>query len=206
MFKERLRAAVVSQFIHPRGLWGRLAGWEMALRPSNRRRSAWAVELLDVGPTDRVLEIGFGPGIAIRELTRRANEGHVFGLDHSKEMLRQATNRNARAVRAGLVDLRLGSVEHLPDFRGPLDRVLAVNNLGMWPDPDQVLKNLRKLIPSRGRIAIVSQPRCPGATSETTKQVGREVTDRLQLAGFVGVRSETLALSPPVVCVLGDAT
>jgi hypothetical protein len=60
-FKEALRKAVVSQFIRPRGFGGWLAGWEMALRPSNRTRNAWAVRLLEVGPTDRVLEIGFGP-------------------------------------------------------------------------------------------------------------------------------------------------
>jgi ubiquinone/menaquinone biosynthesis C-methylase UbiE len=202
--KERVIGAVVSQFGYPRGFWGRLAGWEMALRPSNRHRNAWVVDLLNVRPTDRVLEVGFGPGIAIRELSRRANEGRVFGLDHSNEMLRQATKRNARAVRAGLVDLRLGSAEHLPAFEEPLNKVLAVNNMGMWADPDRVLKELRALISNGGRIAIVSQPRCPGATSETTRQVGRDVADRLRLAGFVDIRSETLALSPPVVCVLGE--
>jgi ubiquinone/menaquinone biosynthesis C-methylase UbiE len=163
------------------------------------------VDLLNVRPTDRVLEVGFGPGIAIRELSRRANEGRVFGLDHSNEMLRQATKRNAPAIRAGLVDLRLGSAEHLPAFEAPLNKVLAVNNMGMWPDPDRVLKELRALMSNGGRIAIVSQPRCPGATSETTRRVGRDVAERLRLAGFVDIRSEILALSPPVVCVLGEA-
>jgi ubiquinone/menaquinone biosynthesis C-methylase UbiE len=203
--KERVIAAVVSQFVCPRGFWGRLAGWEMALRPSNRRRNAWAVDLLSVRPTDRILEIGFGPGIAIRELSRQAKEGQVIGLDHSRAMLRQATRRNARSVRVGLVDLRVGSAEHLPDFEQPFDRVLAVNNIGMWLDPDLVLKELRRLISTGGRIAIVSQPRLPGATSETTKRLGREIAERLRLAGFVDIRSETLALSPPVVCVLGHS-
>jgi protein-L-isoaspartate O-methyltransferase len=37
--------------------------------------------LLDVQPDDRVLEIGFGPGLAIRELSRVAHEGYICGLD-----------------------------------------------------------------------------------------------------------------------------
>jgi hypothetical protein len=41
----------------------------MAHRPSNAQRNRWVVSLLDVQPTDRVLEIGFGPGIAIQELS-----------------------------------------------------------------------------------------------------------------------------------------
>jgi ubiquinone/menaquinone biosynthesis C-methylase UbiE len=76
----------------------------MAHRVSNRRRSAWAVSLLDVQRNDRVLEIGFGAGIAIREVSARAPEGYVCGLDHSAVMVQQAAKRNAEAVRRGQVD------------------------------------------------------------------------------------------------------
>ncbi|HEX6711367.1 MAG TPA: hypothetical protein VF068_13640 [Rubrobacter sp.] len=55
----------------------------MALRSSNRKRNAWADDLLGVEPTDRVLEIGFGLGIAVRELSRRARHCLVCGVDHS---------------------------------------------------------------------------------------------------------------------------
>ena len=202
---ESIRTSVVSQFVRPRGFFGRLAGWEMALRSSNRRRNTWAVDLLDVRPTDRVLEIGFGPGIAIRELSRRATQGYVCGLDHSEEMLRQAKKRNRQAVRAGRVDLRLASADRLPAFDRPFDRILAVNNFGMWQDPIECLKKLRLAMASGARIAIVSQPRCPGATAETTAHAGREIGERLGQAGFTDISSETLALSPPVVCVLGTA-
>jgi SAM-dependent methyltransferase len=84
----------------------------MARRPSNRKRNVWAVGLLEVGPGDRVLEIGFGPGLAIRELSRLATRGCVCGIDHSAEMVRQARRRNARAVRAGVLNTtpQLGSV------------------------------------------------------------------------------------------------
>src|SRR2546430_13477270 len=105
------RKGVVSRVTRPRGGGGRVVGWEMALRSSNRQRNVWAGGLLGVEPTDRVLEIGFGPGIAIRELSRRATHGLVCGVDHSAVMVRQAIRRNADAVRAGRVDLRLGSAE-----------------------------------------------------------------------------------------------
>src|SRR5262245_48388035 len=170
--------AIRSQFRQPRGFAGWLAGWEMALRSSNRQRNMWAVGLLGVEPADRVLEIGFGPGIAIRALSRRATRGLVCGVVHSAVMVRQATRRNAAAVRAGRVDLRLGSAEQLPE--------------------------IQRLMRRGGRIAIVSQPRCPGATGETTVAAGREIAARLTAAGFTGIRSELLALRPPVVCVIGE--
>jgi ubiquinone/menaquinone biosynthesis C-methylase UbiE len=99
-----------------------MAGWLMAYRSSNRQRNVWVVSLLDVQRDDRVLEIGFGPGIAIRELARLAADGRVCGIDHSEVMLRQASRRNADAIRRGAVDLRLGSVDALPDFDAPFDR------------------------------------------------------------------------------------
>jgi SAM-dependent methyltransferase len=202
--KQKLARAIRSQFMRPRGFAGWLVGWEMALRSSNRKRNVWAVGLLGVEPTDRVLEIGFGPGIAIRELSRRATHGLVCGVDHSDVMVRQATRRNADAVRAGRVDLRCGSAEHLPAFAEPFDKVLAVNNMGMWRDPDDRLQELHSLLRPGGRIAIVSQPRCPGATAETTVAAGREIATRLTGAGFTCIRSDTLALKPPVVCVIGE--
>jgi SAM-dependent methyltransferase len=203
-WKQKLAMAIRSQFMRPHGFAGWLVGWEMALRSSNRQRNVWAVGLLGVEPTDRVLEIGFGPGIAIRELSRRATHGLVCGVDHSEVMVRQATRRNAEAVRAGRVDLRCGSAEHLPAFAEPFDKVLAVNNMGMWREPDEGLKALHRLMRPGGRIAIVSQPRCPGATAETTAAAGREIAARLTAAGFMGIRSDTLALKPPVICVLGE--
>jgi SAM-dependent methyltransferase len=203
---QKLAIAIRSQFMQPRGFVGWLVGWVMALRSSNRERNLWAVELLKVEPTDRVLEIGFGPGIAIQELSRWATQGFVWGIDHSEVMVRQATQRNLDAVRAGRVDLRCGSVEHLPAFEKPFDKVLAVNNMGMWREPIERLKEIHTLMRPGGRIAIVSQPRCPGATAETTVAAGHEIVAHLTEAGFTHIRSNTLALKPPVVCVIGEVS
>lgn len=200
--KQRIICRVVAQFHQPRGVSGRLVGWTMAARASNRKRNAWVVSLLDIGRTDRVLEIGFGPGIAIRESAARAVEGTVCGVDHSEVMLRQACRRNAKALRAGRVDLRLGTADRLPNFDDRFDKILAVNSMGFWNDPDRCLESLRTLLRADGRIAIASQPRCPGATVETSTKAGDDIAKRLVDAGFSAVEIETLPLDPPVVCVM----
>src|SRR5215218_11466850 len=144
--RQRVESRVRAQFGRPRGLAGRVAGWIMAHRSSNRRRNSWAVSLLDVQPDDRVLEIGFGPGLAILELSRIAHEGYVCGLDHSELMSRQARRRNADGVQRGVVDLRVGSVDALPAFDAPFDKVLAVNASLFWGEPDARLAQLRRLL------------------------------------------------------------
>jgi hypothetical protein len=92
----------------------------------------------------------------------------------------------------------------LPAFEEPLDAILAVNSLGFWPEPAQRLVELAALLRPGGRIAIASQPRCPGATSETSAEAAREIQNLLHEAGFAQVRVETLNLNPPVVCVIAN--
>jgi len=193
---------VIGQAHHPRGAAGSVNGWMFAHRPSNRQRNRWVVSVLGVQPADQILEIGFGPGVAVAELVR-AGAGHVYGIDHSAVMLRQASRRNAAAIRAGRVTLIDASVDQLPDaLGGPFDAILAVNSLGFWPAPAERLAELRRRLAPGGRIAIASQPRCPGAKAATTGNAAREIEDLLRSVGFTQLRTETLRLDPPVACVL----
>jgi ubiquinone/menaquinone biosynthesis C-methylase UbiE len=202
--KRAVIAVIVGQFGHPRGMAGSLAGWVMAHRPSNRQRNRWVVSLLDVQPTDRVLEIGFGPGLAIAELARRVvDAGHLYGVDHSDVMLRQASRRNAAAIADGRVKLSMAPVDQLPpSLDGPFDAILTVNSFGFWPAPKERLHELRQRLRPGGRIAIASQPRCPGATASTSRNAAREIEALLQDAGYTRMTTETLDLDPPVVCIL----
>src|SRR5512142_262892 len=172
---------VVGQAHHPRGAAGRVTAWEMAHRPSNRQRSSWVVSLLGVQPADKVLEIGFGPGLAIAELAR-AGAGHVYGIDHSGVMLRQASRRNAAAIRAGRVTLIRASVDQIPPaFHGPFDAILAVNSLAFWPAPAERLAELRRRLAPGGRIAIASQPRGHGGHVPQRRPRDREPAERRRL-------------------------
>jgi ubiquinone/menaquinone biosynthesis C-methylase UbiE len=203
--KQALIRPVVRQFGSPRGLGGSLAGWVMGHRASNVRRNEWVVETLALQPTDRVLEVGFGPGIAIRALARAAPQGRVLGVDASPVMLRQASRRNVDAIRSGVVRLTCAPVDALPQFDEPFDAMVAVNTVGFWPEPAARLAELRHLLRRGGRIAVASQPRCPGATAETSRQAAREIEYQLTQAGFTDARVETLDLDPPVVCVIATS-
>jgi len=82
------------QFEKPSGVLGWLTGQIMSHRMSNIDRNLWTVSLLSPKPDDTILEIGFGPGVAIDAITGRIPKGKVIGLDHSIVMLNEATKRN----------------------------------------------------------------------------------------------------------------
>jgi SAM-dependent methyltransferase len=201
--QQRVVSNIVDQFRRPRGVGGRVAGWVMAHRSSNRERNAWVVGLLDLSPADRVLEIGFGPGVTIAEAARRITAGTVHGVDHSPLMLRQATRRNREAVERGQVVLELGTAEALPKFDAPFDAIHAVNSHQFWNGLPHRARALRELLRPGGRLAIGYQPRHPGATDDHARQAAAELADLLEEAGFARVHVDTLRLSPMVTCVTG---
>jgi ubiquinone/menaquinone biosynthesis C-methylase UbiE len=198
--RQRLMRSLAKQFGNPHGALGRVAGWVMGRRTSNVRRSRWAVELLDLQPGERLLEVGCGPGVAIAAASTRGNA--VVGVDRSAVMIGQARRRNNGAVRSGRVELVTAPVEDLPDFDEPFDKVLAVNTVGHWDDPLDGLTALRRVMRSGGRIAVVTQPRRAGATAADSLAAADTTAGLLGKAGFDEVRIETLELDPPAVCAL----
>ena len=193
----------IAQFHRPTGAIGHVVGWIMGRRSSNAARSRWAVRLLDVQPAERVIELGCGPGVGIAALAARATGGLVVGVDHSRVMIGQAGRRNQAAIRAGRVRLIHAPVESMSVGGGPFDAALAVNTVGMWHDPAGPLREVARLLRPGGRIALVSQPRCPGATAATSDAAAKELAGLLTKAGFEQLRTEMLDLDPPAACVLG---
>jgi ubiquinone/menaquinone biosynthesis C-methylase UbiE len=198
------RNAIVRQFGKPSGPLGLLVGLIMRLRPSNRVRNSRTLGLLDLRAEDRILEVGFGPGIAVARAAELVTTGKVVGIDHSALMLRQARRRNAKAIRAGRVELLLGSADALPRFEGRFDKVMAVNVYMFWKDPVSVLRGLRQVMNPGGVVALTLQPRNRGATTNDTRLAAERMTASLLAAGFGEVRTEILEMTPvAAACVLG---
>ena len=54
---------------------------------ANRRPNRAAIDALDIRPAEEILELGFGPGDAIKALAALAPRGWIYGIDKSSLML-----------------------------------------------------------------------------------------------------------------------
>lgn len=202
--RRALRTLMRAQFGRPSGILGTIVGTIMANAPSNQDRIRWTIAQLDLQSHDRVLEIGFGPGYAVKEACKILQNGFFAGVDHSAVMVRQATKRNSIAVRKGIVDLRHGSVSNLPAYSEPFNKIFTINSIHFWTDPIARLAELRELMQPGGMIAVTLQPRSRGSSSDTTDAIGKELVANLGKAGFRQVRLETRPASPaPIACAIG---
>jgi protein-L-isoaspartate O-methyltransferase len=91
-----IRHVLRRMFGRPQGALGRLGGLIMAR--TNADCAAWVAELLEIEPGDSVLEVGFGPGIAIQRVSELAPAGNVAGIDQSREMVEQAYRSKTTAL------------------------------------------------------------------------------------------------------------
>jgi ubiquinone/menaquinone biosynthesis C-methylase UbiE len=69
-------------------------------------------------------------------------------------MLAMARRRNHAQIEAGLVELRLGTVDHLPFDEDTFDAAMAINCLHLWPDPVCGMKELARTLKPGGRFAV----------------------------------------------------
>jgi ubiquinone/menaquinone biosynthesis C-methylase UbiE len=174
---------LMQMFGRPKGLLGRLGG--IILARTKRDFTQWVIPLLEVQSDSKVLEVGFGPGVAIQILAATASTGSVAGVDYSQEMVEQATTRNAKAIpqsggyanAAGIVQLYYGSVEKLPFADDTFDKALAINSMQVWSDEMAGLREMRRVMVGGGKIAL--------AFTSAAGQSSTGLTEMLTAAGFI---------------------
>lgn len=149
-------AILRNSFGRPKGLLGKIGG--RILARTNRICAVWVVDLLGVEPGERVIEIGFGPGVGLELLASAAPSAKIAGADVSEEMLRQAATRNKAAIENGQIELRLSSAENLPFPDRSFDKALSINSLHIWPDPAAGLREVWRVMKPDGRLAFAFTP------------------------------------------------
>jgi ubiquinone/menaquinone biosynthesis C-methylase UbiE len=140
-----------NMFCQPKGMLGRIGGQLMS---QDRWLPAWVLDLLQVQPSDVVLEVGSGPGRGLELAAIRAHKGRIVGLDLSETMLAVAHRRNRARIEVGQIELRLGSVDQLPFAEATFDKAMTMNSLHLWPDSVAGLREIRRTLRPGGRMAI----------------------------------------------------
>lgn len=192
---------LISQFHRPRGPFGTLVGRIMSSRGSNVDRNLLLVDMLDLEPGHRVLEIGPGPGVALAEAARRVTTGHLVAVDHSQLMLRQTADRNRDGLRDGRLTLIHRAVDELPGDLVDFDRIWAMNCWHFWSYQEATVADLARRLRPGGMLLIGHQPR-GGATG--TDAARRCLRDQFADAGLTGIDDRIATdLDPPVAYVRG---
>jgi SAM-dependent methyltransferase len=143
---------ISQQFSMPEGVFGRLTGALMGV--INHIPNKRAIELLDIAEQDDVLEIGFGPGFALRKMSRIVRSGRITGVDRSPTMFRQAQAQNRAAIQHGRLRLIQGTFEYLSLESASVDKVLAVNVIYFCSPNGTALAEAHRVLRPGGTMSI----------------------------------------------------
>jgi len=130
------------------------------------------------GKASRILDLGCGSGVHLRELVC----AHAVGLDYSLQMLALARRRLDAAP--SLRSLALGDASRLPFRDASFDCILSMGLLDYVASPEDVLAESRRvLVP--GGILVCSFPKSPSLFSPLRSRLGtwvkRQVFDLPQI-------------------------
>jgi SAM-dependent methyltransferase len=151
----------------------------------------WAVEALDPGPDELLLEIGCGPGVAVALLCERLVGGRIVAIDRSATAIGRAERRNAKHIATGKAILKTVALERLEPsdvLTGGerFDRVFALNvNLFWVRSPVRELELIKGMLGPGGALHLFY-----GYGGQPPHQVPGALTARLAEGGFAAEVSE----------------
>jgi ubiquinone/menaquinone biosynthesis C-methylase UbiE len=154
-----------------------------------RAKARLAVDIASVSATDRVVDIGCGPGVAVRAAAARG--ARATGIDPARVMLRVA-----RAFSRGRdgVDWAEGTAESLPVPDGSATVVWSLATVHHWKDVTKGLAEAHRVLAPGGRVLAIERQVAPDATGLAshgwTEQQAESFAAQCRTAGFDDVRVE----------------
>lgn len=144
----------------------------------------WAADLLArIGPRpgERVLDVACGTGVVARAAAEQVGaSGHVAAIDVNPTMLDVARRLDPPA--GASIAWQQASALELPYGEGSFDVVLCQLGLQFFPDPEAALREMRRVLVSRGRLglsvysAIAETPAALGLADALDQHIGGDAS------------------------------
>jgi ubiquinone/menaquinone biosynthesis C-methylase UbiE len=142
-----------------------------------------AVDAAGVSDTDSVVDIGCGPGRAVREAARRG--ARATGVDPSSVMLRLARAFTRKAAGIAWVE---GTAEDVPVPDGSATVVWSLATVHHWQDVGAGLREAHRVLAPGGRLIAIERRSPVGATGIAshgwTHQQAESFAAQCRTAGF----------------------
>jgi len=159
-------AYIDRQHRYPTGFVGRIIGERMVRQ--HAPETAWSIALLELQPTDRVLEIGCGAGQGLALALDHSLTRHITGVDLSASMIQSAARRNDAAFTRGQLSLLRGDIAALPFYDRLFDKIVSIHTFYFWPNPRAIMDQIVALLADGGRFVTTFATARTEPTGERT--------------------------------------
>ncbi len=113
-----------------------------------------AIESLNLGKNDVVLELGHGNCGHLSFLTEQAENLKYFGLEISELMRQEAIKSNQNYIENNSAEFELYNGIEIPFDNESFDKVFTVNTLYFWQKTDLLLQEIKRVLKPNGIFAL----------------------------------------------------
>lgn len=154
-------------------------------------RFAWAVEVLNIKPTDTILEIGCGTGILVEQIARKLTSGQITAIDQSPALIKMASKRNKEFILRRRVELLTTKFAKMQPGAHFYNKIFAFNVSLFWKNPIHELKLITSHLANEGVFYLFHQP-----PIEVTKEVSKKAIEQLKSNDYEIVQTIFKRLKP----------
>lgn len=140
------------QFKKPTGFLGRLVSSLMI--KGNRSVYENVLKDLKIHSNDKILEIGYGPGIGINLTSRRTESCEIYGIDFSELMYTRATKRNKQFIDNKRVHLLFGDFVETEIGTSGFDKIFCINVVYFWDNLQKPFDRVKSLLKDDGIFCL----------------------------------------------------
>src|SRR5438876_5866867 len=178
--------------------------------PAQARLRRRFLKFVPIGPGERVLEVGCGTGVVVRDLAALVGRrGEVVGVDASRRLLERARALCRETARQARITLRVADGASLPFATNRFDLALAITVVLHVADPLRVAREMARVTRPGGRVGLQDQDFGVVAVTHPERELtdhilhgvathiypephsGRRLPGLLRAAGLDGVRLQT---------------
>ncbi len=125
-------------------------------------RYRWTFDIMDIAPSDRVLELGCGNGTMASLICERLTTGHLVGIDRSATMIARAEANNRQHIASGRASFHTVPIDAFDPQRRRFDVIVAINVNVFWMEPRAELAVIGRALTPEGSLFLVTQPPSAG--------------------------------------------
>ena len=144
---------IAKQFRKPSGLLGRIIS--KIMEEHNIYLYDFILEEINkINNFEKILEIGYGPGLGINKLLSQNNKVTFNGIDFSKLMYKRATRLNKYYISKNKLNLIYGDLKEYDFDEQKYKVIFGINIVYFWNSLNEYFKKIYKLLKKNGLLIL----------------------------------------------------